>query len=138
MGSKRNIFCRSSNISVCFGVILTAWSLAGVAGGLTFTAIYNSLIASDEWTSADAYPYIINTYWILAFVIAGLLSAIFVKTSVKDRILPPVKGQWFRFRMFGNVIRIKKVAACPEVEILSSEKYDEEWEEYLKKRTVAS
>lgn len=121
----------ASNVGVCFGLILTAWSIGGVVGGLTFTAIYNNLIQSHGWTTEDAYPYIVNTYWILAFIIAGLLSAIFVRTTLKDRKLPPVDGEWFKFRIFGRVIRIKKVSSCPEIEVISSERYDEEWEKYL-------
>ncbi len=121
----------ASNVGVCFGLILTAWSIGGVVGGLTFTAIYNNLIQKHGWTTEDAYPYIINSYWILAFIIAGLLSTIFVRTTVKDRKLPPVDGEWFKFRIFGKVIRIKNISIFPGIEVLSSEKYDEEWEKYL-------
>lgn len=120
----------ASNVGVCFGLILTAWSIGGVVGGLTFTAIYN-LLLTHGWTTEDAYPYIMNSYWILAFIIAGLLAAIFVRTTLKDRQLPPVKGEWFKFRIFSKVIRIKRVSGLPETEILSSDQYDEEWEKYL-------
>lgn len=120
----------SSNVGVCFGLILTAWSIGGVVGGLIFTAVYNNLI-SHGWTTEDAYPYIVNSYWILAFIIAGLLSAIFVRTTLKDRKLPPVEGECFKFRIFSKVTRIKKASCLPEIEVLSSEQYDEEWEKYL-------
>ncbi|XP_037038592.1 uncharacterized MFS-type transporter YhjX-like [Bradysia coprophila] len=125
----------SSNVGVCFGLILTAWSIGGVVGGLTFTAIYNHLIQSHGWSTEDAYPYIINSYWILAFIIAGLLSTVLVRTTIKDRKLPPVDGECFKFRIFGKVIRIKRVAILPEVEVVSSDKYDEEWERYLQSLT---
>ncbi|KAJ6636676.1 putative MFS-type transporter YhjX [Pseudolycoriella hygida] len=120
----------ASNVGVCFGLILTAWSVGGVAGGLTFTAIYNYLI-QHGYSTDDAYPYVVNSYWILSFIIIGLLSAIFVRTSLKDRLLPPVHGEWFKFRIFSNMIRIKKVSTFPQVQVLSSEQYDEEWEKYL-------
>lgn len=120
-----------SNVGVCFGLILTAWSIGGVVGGLLFTTIYNNLI-SHGWTTEDAYPYIINSYWILAFILVGLLSAIFVRTTLKDRKLPPVEGEWFKFRILSKVIRIKKVSIIPQVEVLSSKQYDDEWEKYLK------
>ncbi len=125
----------SSNIGACHGIILTAWSIAGVGGGLTFTAIYNKQI-SYGWTISDAYPYIINAHWILAFVIAGLIAGIFVRTTLKDRLLPPVNGQWFRFRIFGKIVRIKRVSTFPEMEILSSKEYDDEWDKYLQTRNV--
>lgn len=126
----------ASNVGVCFGLILTAWSIGGVVGGLIFTAVYNNLIQSHGWTIEDAYPYIVNSYWILAFIIAGLLSAIFVRTTLKDRKLPPVEGEWFKFRIFGSVIRIKKVSVLPEIEVLDSERYDDEWEKYLQSLTT--
>lgn len=125
----------SSNIGACHGIILTAWSLAGVGGGLTFTAIYNKQITYG-WTINDAYPYILNSYWILAFVIAGLIAGIFVRTTLKDRLLPPVKGQWFRFRIFGKIVRVKRISTFPEVEILSSKEYDDEWDKYLQTLNV--
>lgn len=128
----------SNNIGVCYGFILTAWSIAAIGGGLVFTAVYNYHITSLGWSTSDAYPYIINSYWILLFVLAGLFSTIFVRTHLKDRVLPPVKGQWFRFRVFQNVVIIKKVRVCPEVEIVSLEKYDQEWEKYLKSRNATS
>lgn len=125
----------SNNVGICFGLILTAWSIGGVGGGLIFTAIYNKQISSG-WSTEDAYPYIVNTYWILAFIIAGLLSAIFVRTTLKDRKLPAVKGEWFRFRIFSKVVRIKRITSCPEVEILNEQKFDDEWEKFVQSQSV--
>ncbi|XP_037025361.1 uncharacterized MFS-type transporter YhjX-like [Bradysia coprophila] len=120
----------SHNVGICFGLILTAWSIGGVGGGLAFTAIYNSQISSG-WTTEDAHPYIINTYWILAFIVVGLVSAIFVRTTLKDRKLPAVQGEWFRFRIFSKVVRIKRISSCPEIEVLNKQKFDEEWDKYV-------
>lgn len=124
------------NIGVCFGILITAWSIAGTGGGLLFTAIYNYQIVSQGYTTADAYPFIFNSYWILALVVIGLLCAIFIRTDLKDRLLPPAEGQWFRFRLFKNVIVFKRVSGCPELEIISLEEYDQLWENYLKSRNV--
>lgn len=126
----------SHNIAVIYGIVLTAWSLAGTGGGLLFTAIYNHQITSLGWTDKDSFPYIINSYWILALVIIGLLCTLLVRTELKDRILPPVKGQWFRVRLFKNILIIKRVTRCPEIEIINSEDYDEMWEKYLKSRNA--
>lgn len=126
----------SHNVGICFGLILTAWSIGGVGGGLIFTAIYNKQI-SNGWTTDDAYPYIVNTYWILAFIVAGLLSAVIVRTTLKDRKLPAVQGEWFRFRIFSKVVRIKRITSCPEVEILNTKQFEEEWEEYLQLQNVS-
>lgn len=120
------------NIGVCFGILITAWSIAGTGGGLIFTAIYNHLITSRGYTTADAYPFIFNSYWILSMVVIGLFCAILIRTNLRDRILPPVEGQWFRMRLFRNMLIVKRISACPELEIISAEDYDELWESYLK------
>lgn len=124
------------NIGVCFGILITAWSIAGTGGGLLFTAIYNHHIVSLGYTTEDAYPFIVNSYWILSLVAVGVLCTILIRTDLKDRVLPPVDGQWFRFRLFKRMLIVKRVSACPEIEILSSEEYDQLWETYLKTRNV--
>lgn len=126
----------SHNIAVIYGIVLTAWSLAGTGGGLLFTAVYNHQITALGKSSADAYPYIINSYWILSLVVIGLVCILLVRTELKDRLLPPVKGQWFRLRFFRHILIIKRVATCPKIEVISSEDYDELWEKYLKSRNV--
>lgn len=126
----------SHNISVCYGLILTAWSLAAILGGFVFTTVYNWQVEAGIGNSADPHPYIVNSYWILCFVTIGVLATSLVRTDLKDRLLPPVDGQWFRRRFFRIVVVVKRVGICPEVEILSSRKYDEMWEEYLKHRNA--
>lgn len=126
----------SNNVGICFGIILTAWSIGGVGGGLIFTSIYNKQISSG-WTTEDAYPYVVNTYWILAFIVVGLLAAIFVRTTLKDRKLPAVKGEWFRFRIFSKVLRIKQIRSCPQMEILNTKKFDIEWEKFVQSQNIS-
>lgn len=116
------------NIGVCFGILITAWSIAGTGGGLLFTAIYNHHIVSLGYTTKDAYPFIVNSYWILSLVAVGLLCAILIRTDLKDRVLPPVEGEWFRFRLFRRMLIFKRISACPELEIMSSDEYDQLWE----------
>lgn len=122
----------SHNIGVSYGIVLTAWSIAGTGGGLLFTAIFNHQIISLGWTTGDAYPYIVNSYWILSLVVVGLLCTILVRTELKDRLLPPLEGQCFRFRLFRHMLVIKRVGICPVLKIIGSEEYDEMWEKYLK------
>lgn len=125
----------SQNVGICFGLILTAWSIGGVGGGLVFTAIYDKQI-SNGWSTEDAYPYVVNTYWILAFIVIGLIAAIVVRTTLKDRKLPAVQGEWFRLRIFSKVVRVKRITSCPEVEVLSAKKFDEEWENYVQSLNI--
>lgn len=124
----------SHNISICYGLILTAWSFAAIVGGFVFTTVYNYQVAALSGNVENPQPYIINSYWILCFVIIGVLATSFVRPNLKDRLLPPVEGQWFRRRFFNIVVVVKRVRPCPEIEIFSSKQYDEMWEEYLKHR----
>lgn len=126
------------NIGVCFGVLITAWSIAGTGGGLLFTAIYNYHIVSLGYTTKDAFPFIVNSYWILSLVVIGLVCTILIRTDLKDRILPPIEGQWFRFRIFKHMLIVKRVSTCPEIQIMSSVEYDQLWEDYLKTRNAVS
>jgi len=73
------------NIGPCHGVILTAWSIAGVVGGLTFTAVFNWIIGSG-YSTKDAYPYNLNVWWILGFVFIGWVALLFVTPTLKDNI----------------------------------------------------
>lgn len=124
------------NIGVCFGILITAWSLAGTGGGLMFTAIYNYLIQSRGYTTADAYPFIFNSYWILALVVVGLFCAILIRTDLKDRLLPPLEGQCYRFRLFGRLFVVKNRNGCLRTESVNSQEYEQMWEDYLKSRKV--
>lgn len=126
------------NIGVCFGILITAWSIAGTGGGLLFTAIYNHQIVSLGYTTADAYPFIVNSYWILSLVVLGLFCAILIRTDLKVRILPPVEGQWFRFKFFKHILIVKRISTCPEIEVMNSEEYDLLWESYLKTQSKVS
>lgn len=126
----------SHNISVCYGLILTAWSFAAIVGGFVFTTVYDYQVATGSGLITDPLPYIINSYWILCFVVMGVLATSSVRTELKDRLIPPVKGQWFRRRFFKIVVVVKRVRFCPEIEIIRSKKYNEMWEEYLKHRDV--
>ncbi|KAJ6637195.1 putative MFS-type transporter YhjX [Pseudolycoriella hygida] len=124
----------SHNISVCYGLILTAWSFAAIVGGFVFTTVYNYLVATGSGELSDPHPYIINSYWILGFVTIGVIATSLVKSDLKDRLLPPFAGQWLRYRLFRNVIVIKRSGCCPQIEIISAKTYDEMWEEYCKHR----
>lgn len=124
----------SHNISVGYGLILTAWSLAAIFGGFTFTTVYNYQVAVGSGLSTDPYPYIVNSYWILCFVIIGVLATSSVRPELKDRLLPPVEGQLFRRRFFKIVVLVKRVGLCPVIEVIGAKKFDEMWDEYLKHR----
>ncbi|XP_037050065.1 uncharacterized MFS-type transporter YhjX-like [Bradysia coprophila] len=126
------------NFSVCYGIVIIAWSIAGTGGGIIFTTIYNHLIVSFGYTTGNAYPYIFNSYWILSLVVVGLLCTILIRTHLKYRVLPPVEGQWYRFVFFKHVVIVRRLLSCPEIEILSSYEYDQMWDNYLKSRHLDS
>ncbi len=128
----------SHNISVCYGFILTAWSTAAIVGGFVFTRVFDYQVEAGSGLPTDPLPYITNSYWILCFTTFGLLATSIVRPDLKDRLLPPVEGQWLRIRFCKSVVVVKRVGSCPEIEIISSKKYDEMWDEYLKHRNAVN
>ncbi|KAF9162475.1 hypothetical protein DFQ26_003529 [Actinomortierella ambigua] len=95
----------SPNIGAMHCIILTAWSIAGVGGGLLFTDAYNGLLAHHD-TTKDPYIYSISLYWILAVACLGFVFLLFVGTNIRDRLLPRAEGEWMRLRLFGRLIRV--------------------------------
>ncbi|KAK9763088.1 hypothetical protein K7432_010560 [Basidiobolus ranarum] len=118
-----------TNIGACHGIILTAWSIAGVGGGLVFTAVYNNMISSGS-TKSDPRTYVVNVYWILVFVLIGLIAGVFVRTTMKDRLLPAVPGQILRMRIFGKTVRLVNNNGM-RLETLTFEQEEAEWNQYL-------
>ncbi|KAF9090086.1 hypothetical protein BGX29_011688 [Mortierella sp. GBA35] len=121
-----------SNIGALHGIILTAWSLAGVGGGLLFTGIYNHLLESGH-TIRDAFVYSANLHCILVVAIIGFLFLLFVGTSIHDRLLPRKEGEFARLRVFGRLVRIGAFG----VQWLNREQEEVEWANYVEKRRQA-
>ncbi|KAF9583446.1 hypothetical protein BGW38_009444 [Lunasporangiospora selenospora] len=115
-----------TNIGACHGIILTAWSLAGVGGGLLFTEIYNHLLANGH-TTREPYIYSTNLHWILAIACVGFLFLLFVGTNVHDRLLPRGKGEFARLRVFGRLVRIGTFG----IKMLTKDQEEAEWEEFV-------
>ncbi|KAF9319326.1 hypothetical protein BG003_009407 [Podila horticola] len=115
-----------SNIGALHGIILTAWSLAGVGGGLLFTEIYNHLLANG-YTTKDPFVYSANLRWILGVACVGFSFLLFVGTNIRDRLLPKANGEWFRIRLFGRLVRVGSFG----VRALSEAEEDAEWEGFV-------
>jgi MFS family permease len=90
-----------SNIGACHGVILTAWSTAGVVGGLIFTAVFNEILRQG-YTTADHFPYNVNVWWIFVIVLIGWVTLFFVTPTAKDKAFTRRPKAFFR-RMFNRV-----------------------------------
>lgn len=67
------------NIGALHGLILTAWSIAGVGGGIGF----NSNVL--KYTTDHPKQYYSNFVWILPLISVGFLLLFFVRTNPKDR-----------------------------------------------------
>ncbi|RKP22370.1 oxalate/formate antiporter [Syncephalis pseudoplumigaleata] len=119
----------SKNIGACHGVILTAWAIAGVAGGLIFTRVYQDQLISHGGTHTvnDPYSTNINVYWILAICIVGWIFILFSRTTVRDRLFPEAKGEIMRIRLFGRILRVSKSQG---IQYLSKAEEDRIWREY--------
>ncbi|KAK9670940.1 hypothetical protein K7432_017223 [Basidiobolus ranarum] len=122
-----------TNIGACHGIILTAWSIAGVGGGLVFTAVFQSL--KDTHGPKSPILYSTNVYWILAFVVVGLILCCFVRVTIQDRLFPAVPGQIIRFRAFGKIVRLVKGENGMRFEKCSKEQEHAEWTQFLNQRS---
>ncbi|KAG2527474.1 hypothetical protein JM18_003768 [Phytophthora kernoviae] len=88
------------NIGAMHGLILTAWSIGGVVGGITFNHTYSNQI-SDGWEVHEAYIYTVRRIFVI--VIIGFVIVFFVRTNAEDRFEPG-----YHLSMFGRrIISIK-------------------------------
>ncbi|ORY49196.1 MFS general substrate transporter [Rhizoclosmatium globosum] len=129
----------SKNIGPTHGIILTAWAMTGVFGGLIFTAVYNSGYNSHyyalegatkkTWNPADYkyHVYDVDFQWILAVIAVGLISASLIPNSLRDRRLPKAQGEVFRFRLGPRLVRF----VGGKFVIVSKADEDKEWGAYL-------
>jgi hypothetical protein len=79
------------NIGALHGIILTAWSIAGVGGGLGFNGNLTKY-------KSEPFPiqYQSNFVWILPLIIVGFALLFFVRTNPKDR-----QDRGYRYSIFG-------------------------------------
>ena len=116
----------AKNVGGTHGCILTAWAIAGVAGGLVFTAVYNqqkkSLTATLGAKHALLFLYDIDFEWILAFVVFGFFLACFIPDNIRDRKIPALNGECCRIRILTRLVR------CI---IYSKKEEDQEWNKFL-------
>ncbi|GMF14631.1 unnamed protein product [Phytophthora lilii] len=95
------------NIGAMHGLILTAWSIGGVVGGITFNNAYSSQIAAGVSIS-NAYISTVNDIFII--ILAGLAVLLFVRTNPMDRF-----ESGYHFSIFGRrVISIKGKEEAPK------------------------
>ncbi|KAJ2303546.1 hypothetical protein IWW55_002872 [Coemansia sp. RSA 2706] len=139
-----------NNTSSCHGVLLTAWSLASIVGGLVFTGVLNHLIShgAHVW---EPHIYTANFAWMLGVTVVGFVCCLFVRASIRDRMFPALPNQVLRLRIFGRVFRVLCLRHAPpcevppggrkrlklmEFEYLSRQQEQAAWEEYLALRAV--
>lgn len=116
------------NISGLHGILLTAWSIAGVGGGVLFTLIYNHLIRVRGYSPSSPEVYNTNFYWLCACAAIGFVVLLFVRSNVRDRLLPRVSGEVTRLRLFGRMLRIQKNGIFKfEITYLRREEEEKEW-----------
>ncbi|KYQ91196.1 hypothetical protein DLAC_08115 [Tieghemostelium lacteum] len=116
----------SKNVSSTHGVILTAWSISGVVGGILFTEVYDHLVKSKGVHDPEVYN--VNIYWIIPVVLISWVLLWFVRVSPLDRQYPPIEGQIFRISIFSRMLRLSKSKG---LEFLSKSKQIEEWNTFI-------
>ncbi|KAG0608697.1 hypothetical protein M758_8G125200 [Ceratodon purpureus] len=95
------------NIGALHGMILTAWSIGGVGGGLGFTDHFDKhkpSAANANLPGAFDKAYESNFRWILGVLIFGLAMLFFVRTNPDDRSAPG-----WRYSILGKkVVHLKR------------------------------
>uniref|UniRef100_A0A6B2L0A3 Major facilitator superfamily (MFS) profile domain-containing protein n=1 Tax=Arcella intermedia TaxID=1963864 RepID=A0A6B2L0A3_9EUKA len=130
----------SKNSGATHGVILTAWSFAGVVGGLIFNAVLksettrlNDLAKATgqtlDWAKVQYYN--VNFIWILVIVCIGFIICLFVRTNIRDRFLPRSEGEIVRIRTPRG--RMMKLVGCKWVKVTQEEE-DRLWVAFLEER----
>ncbi|GAB9469968.1 Major facilitator superfamily, partial [Globisporangium polare] len=84
------------NIGAMHGLILTAWSIGGVVGGISFNSAFRHATAHGT-TIAEAY--IANFHKIFVVVVIGFFIIFLVRTNPEDRFAPG-----YRYSIFGRKI----------------------------------
>ncbi|KAF9579908.1 hypothetical protein BGW38_003643, partial [Lunasporangiospora selenospora] len=116
------------NISGLHGILLTAWSIAGVGGGILFTLIYNHLIRNRGYLPSSPEVYNSNFYWLCACAAMGFVVLLFVRSTVRDRLLPRVGGEVTRLRVFGRILRFEKTGTFRfKLRYLRPDEEEKEW-----------
>jgi MFS family permease len=88
------------NIGAMHGIILTAWSIGGVVGGITFNDTYRAALRAGK-SASQAYQN--NIHAIFIIVVVGYASLYLIRTNPKDRF-----AGGYRYTVFGcTLINIK-------------------------------
>lgn len=89
--------------------------------------------ATDSFDGVSAnkcliFRYNLNFRWILGPVLLSWILALLIPSSLRDRKLPHLEGEKFRFRLLsGRLVRL--VNGKPQ--IVSAKQEDAEWQNYL-------
>jgi MFS family permease len=100
------------NIGAMHGLILTAWSIGGVVGGISFTSVYKDMV-KDGTSIPDAY--VSNIHAILVVVCVCGIAVLFVRTDPRDRFAPG-----YQYTMCGKRVISIKPKRQPEEPLLSA------------------
>eukprot|EP01133_Synstelium_polycarpum_P016012 gene16012-19057_t len=94
----------TKNVFALQSVLMSAYLFSSLSGGLIFTSIFNHL-RSIGHSINDPITYNLNFYLASVALAIGWLSIRFIRTDIRDRLYPAVKGQIFRFRPRHRIIR---------------------------------
>lgn len=72
------------NVGPCFGVIITAWSLAGITGGVSYQIVSQTVATKYGLNSSDPLPYTMVMWIFLGIVLLGWIALLFLKPTPKD------------------------------------------------------
>jgi MFS family permease len=116
----------AKNVGATHGIILTTWSIGGVVGVLVYNNIVNWQVSLYGKSAPQIYN--INFYWLLPLAIIGFFITLFIRTNIRDRILPRQPGEIARFRILGRLVFWKSPCTW---ERMTRDAEDQLWNDYL-------
>ncbi|KAJ3333158.1 hypothetical protein HDU93_008690 [Gonapodya sp. JEL0774] len=112
------------NTGATHGVILCTWSIGGIIG-LGYNQILNGQVAAYG-SKTDSHVYNVNFYWILPIICIGFINTIFIRTNIRDRLLPRFPGEIIRVR-YGKL----RLLTTSGIRTIDKEEEDRIWAEFL-------
>jgi len=116
----------AKNVGATHGIILTTWSIGGVVGVLVYNNIVNWQVSLYGIHAPNVYN--INFYWLLPIACIGFIVTLFIRTNIRDRILPRQPGEVLRARFIGRLVLWKSPCTF---ERLTRDQEDTLWNDYL-------
>ncbi|KXS20258.1 MFS general substrate transporter [Gonapodya prolifera JEL478] len=119
------------NVGPLHGVILCTWSIGGCIG-----VVYNNILNQEVQLYSRISPkiYNANLRWILPVICVGFVVTLFIRTNIRDRIMPRSEGEFGRMRIsgfFSKIFGTLVLLTTRGIRVVSQSQEDKAWVAFL-------